>query len=324
MKIELPIDNKCKTLIYGAGNNATILAKYLCLIGADFYAFIISEGKNKTKIKEFDKEVFYLSELGEISGANIMVAVGEQFWEEVKKELSRLIKDNSGLNIQYITYSQIMEMKRLTNPIKPYNFLESAYPGGNLMGCDRGLSLSRYYIGKFLDEECRNFDFVKKTYEVGENKYSKIFFPDAEHKVLNYAEGIDLTIKETLPKEEFDLFICTQVYNFIYDVKKAIEGSFYTLKPGGILIATVAGNISQVSRSDMKNYGDYWRFTYLGIQKLVGEVFGEKKVAVKTFGNAMSTTAYIQGMCYEDIPNPDLLDEVDPEYALVIGIVARK
>ena len=38
----------------------------------------------------------------------------------------------------------------------------------------------------------------------------------------------------------------------------------------------------------------------------------------------MSTTDYLQRKRHEDIPHPELLDELDPEYALVIGIVARK
>ena len=151
-----------------------------------------------------------------------------------------------------------------------------------------------------------------------------MYFSDAKHGVLDFSKGIDLTKKVTLPCECNDVFICTQVFNFIYDIKTAIEGAYYVLKENGILLATVAGNISQVSRSDMNNYGDFWRFTYLGAQRAFSEIFGENNTTVTVFGNAMSTTAYIQGLCVEDLPHPELLDDTDPEYALVIGIKARK
>ena len=159
-------------------------------------------------------------------------------------------------------------------------------------------------------------DLIINTYEVGEDRYCKFYYPEANHLVCDYSKGNDLTDCSTLPDGIIDVFICTQVFNVIYDVKKAIKGAYHTLKSGGIMFATVMGNISQVSRSDMRNYGDYWRFTDLSIRMLVEEVFGKGNVTVTAFGNAMATTAYIQGMCVEDLPYPELLDDIDNEFAL--------
>ena len=135
---------------------------------------------------------------------------------------------------------------------------------------------------------------------------------------------MDLTKPESLPKAAYDLFICTQVFNFIYDVKAAIRGAFYLLKENGTLLATVAGNISPVSRSDMENYGHFWGFTYLAIQQLTSEVFGEENVRVIPFGNSMAATAFVQGVAVEDLQDWSLLDNTDSDYAICIGVVATK
>lgn len=84
------------------------------------------------------------------------------------------------------------------------------------------------------------------------------------------------------------------------------------------------GCIGQVSRPDRKLWGDYWRFTDLGIGKLVKEVFGDEQVQVYPYGNAFAATAFVQGLSVEDLPNITLLDSVESEYAINIGIVAHK
>ena len=101
-----------------------------------------------------------------------------------------------------------------------------------------------------------------------------------------------------------------------------IHGCYNLLVNCGTMQATVAGNISQVSMYDMNRWGDYWRFTYLSIDMLVREIFGDD-VKVFPYGNSMAATAFIQGLCVEDV-DTNLLDVCDPEYAIVIGIVAKK
>jgi len=132
-----------------------------------------------------------------------------------------------------------------------------------------------------------------------------------------------LTKPETLPKERIDCFICTQTLNFIFDVPKAIEGSYKVLKQGGVLLCTVSG-ISQISRYDMDRWGDYWRFTDLSIRKLMESVFGEGHVEIVTFGNALAATAFLQGLAVDDLPDTFLLDKKDQDYQITIGIKATK
>lgn len=314
------------TYIYGAGKFARICSKFFDMNGVAFQGFIVSDGEQISDNKLNEKQVMHLQDLKNIRNASIIVSVSEQYWKEIDIEINgHIIRNNCLYKVRYLTDSEITEMRRLTEPVIPEDFFKKATPLGELMGYDRGSSIGRYYIKKYLDEMISEPESYKgNIYEVGESRYSQMFFPNANHFVLDYSKGDDLTKLDTLPEGTMDYFICTQVFNFIYDIKSAIYGGYHVLKEGGTLIATVAGNISQVSRSDMKNYGDFWRFTYLSIERLFGEVFGSENISVKTFGNAMSTTAYIQGMCYEDISHPELLDINDPEYALVIGVTARK
>ncbi|SKB95186.1 hypothetical protein SAMN06296386_11047 [Lachnospiraceae bacterium] len=88
-------------------------------------------------------------------------------------------------------------------------------------------------------------------------------------------------------------------------------------------MATVAGNISQVSWADMNDYGDYWRFTDLAIKKLMHEWFGEQ-VEVECFGNVALATAFIQGLAVEDLPDKSILRVQDSTYSICIGIKAVK
>ncbi len=202
-------------------------------------------------------------------------------------------------------------------------------PVSSLLGCDRGTPIDRYYVDKFLNSRA---DLIRgRTLEIADSCYSRRFGGSRVDKfeVLHATPGNkhativgDLTDPATLPENAVDCFICTQTFNFIFDVQKAIAGAHHILKPGGVLLATVAG-ISQISRYDMDRWGDYWRFTTASIQKLFEPVF-KGGVTIETFGNVLSATAFLQGITVEDLPDRTLLDQNDPDYQLLITIVARK
>lgn len=201
-------------------------------------------------------------------------------------------------------------------------------PASALFGLDRGTPIDRYYIEKFLADKS---DLIQgRVLEIAESLYSKRFGGDSVesfeilHATSQSREATivgDLTDITTLPESSIDCFICTQTFNFIFDVQKAVQGACYLLKPGGVLLATVAG-ISQISRHDMNLWGDYWRFTTASIGKLFEPHFAE--VEVKTFGNVLAATAFLQGIVVEDLPEPSLLNDVDDDYQLIIAVVARK
>lgn len=223
-------------------------------------------------------------------------------------------------------------LKELINTIiKPkvkFNDLKKIKPISEVFGFDRGTPIDRYYIDEFLDN---NKNYIQnKVLEISESTYSQKYGgPNIKCEVLHYDNSNpnatiigDLTQKKTLPENCIDCFICTQTFNFIYDVRGAINGAHHLLKENGVLLLTVAG-LSQISRYDMDRWGDYWRFTNKSIQKLMEEA-GFKTIEVTTYGNVIAAIALLQGVAVEDLPKPHLLNQHDENYQVIIGVVAIK
>lgn len=217
--------------------------------------------------------------------------------------------------------------RKLFTPNKSY--LACNKPISNKFGCDRGTPIDRYYIEKFL---VTNKVHIKDTVlEISDNYYCKKFGNGVvKYEVLHATSGNnkatiigDLTNPESLPENMINCFVCTQTFNFIYDVKRAIEGSYRVLDNNGVLLATVAG-ISQISRYDMERWGDYWRFTDKSIKLMFEEVFGVGNVEITIFGNVLAGVTFLQGIAVEELPKPELLEELDSDYQLIIGIKAIK
>lgn len=217
--------------------------------------------------------------------------------------------------------------KRQRNPA-PWFDWERIRPVSSQFGMDRGTAIDRYYIEGFLQN---NRHHIKgRTLEVASDEYSRRYGSGAvDHFEVLHRDSQspkativgDLTEYRALPPNHVDCFICTQTFNVIFDVKEAIVGSHHILKPDGVLLATVAG-LCQISRYDMDRWGDYWRFTTASVQKLFEPIFEE--VEIKSYGNVLAATALLQGIAVEELPARSLLEETDPDYQIVISIVARK
>jgi hypothetical protein len=206
--------------------------------------------------------------------------------------------------------------------------LNSVYPVSTWFGEDRGTPIDRYYIEAFLKN---NSNLIKgDALEIAESKYithfgSNITSVNVLHPIAGTPGATligDLTKFDTLPSEKFDSFICTQTFNFIYNYKDAIQGAHKLLRPGGLMLATVAG-ISQVSRYDMDRWGDYWRFTTLSAKMACEEVFGKGNVEVDFYGNCFAAISLLRGIATEEVNTKDL-DFRDENYPLIITIKARK
>jgi len=208
-----------------------------------------------------------------------------------------------------------------------YN-LRSTEPIARKFGFYRGEPIDRYYINRFL---LKNRRFIQgRILEVANDGYSKKFAINARSIDILHVNSknpkativADLTKGDNLPRDAFDCFICTQTLQFIYNLSAAVQGIYQILGRGGVVLLTVPG-IAQISREDNGRWGDYWRFTEASLLKLFSEVFGKENVHVESYGNVLSSIAFLEGLCVAEL-TPQELDHHDSDYQMLLTVVARK
>jgi len=200
-------------------------------------------------------------------------------------------------------------------------------PVSRNFGFDRGKPLDRWYIERFLKEH--SGDVRGRVLEVAEKTYTTWYGGDdvEASDVLHAAPGNsdatlvgDLTTGEGIPIAAYDCFIATQTLPFIYDVRAAVKGMHDALAPGGVLLASVPG-ISQTSREDARDWGDWWRFTSMGTKRLFGEVFGEENVEVQAHGNVMVAAAFLYGHSADEFEKK-VLETRDDDFDFLMTVRA--
>ncbi len=210
---------------------------------------------------------------------------------------------------------------RRGNPVSFGDQLRSD-PVSRVFGLDRGTPLDRYYIEDFLANYTD--DLRGTVIEIGDNRYTEQLGRSnrlralALHFTGKAGPGViigDLSQPESLPEGIADCIICTQTLNFIFETAAAIDGCAQVLRPGGILLGTVAG-IAQISRYDHERWGDYWRFTPEAISRMLSERFDTK---IRVYGNLLIAKAFLDGLAVEDLPDKSLLDREDPDYPVTVG-----
>ena len=310
-----------KIIIYGAGVYGRRVLESLRRKNVDVSFFVVTHKQNNISYVD-GIPVYSLSDLNidSIIEYNIIVATNELYFDEIKNSIKKNFGDLILNNVLFYKKSDIDRLYRETHPFEIKSFLSSCEPVSRFFGNDRGTPIDRYYIEKFLERESNRLDISGHILEVGDNRYSRLFFSQCENDILDYSKGMDLTKPDTLPKNKYECFICTQVFHQIYDVKRAIEGAYYLLKRNGILLATVCGCVSKLAKND--EYEHFWGFTCASIERLIKSSFGNQ-VEIEPYGNAMAATAFIQGLSVEEIDST-LLENKDEEFVICISIVARK
>jgi SAM-dependent methyltransferase len=191
-------------------------------------------------------------------------------------------------------------------------------------GHGRGKPVDRHYIEDFLARHAA--DIRGRVVEVAESTYTERFGGGrVEHSDILHVDDSnmratlvgDLAEDNDLPADRFDCFICTQTLTYIYDVQRAVETIHRMLKPGGVLLVTVPG-ISQMSPYDRDRWGEYWRFTAQSLGRLLGKPFGSENVAVEAYGNVLASTAFLQGLCVDDLRR-DELEHRDQRYQMLVA-----
>jgi SAM-dependent methyltransferase len=200
-------------------------------------------------------------------------------------------------------------------------------PVSRTFGFERGKPVDRWYIERFLAEH--SADVRGRVLEVAESTYTGWYGGEdvTASDVLYAAEGNpdatvvgDLTTGAGIPEAAYDCFICTQTLQVIYDIRAAVAGTRRLLAPGGVLLATLPG-ISQISREDNRDWGDWWRFTARSAQRLFADVYGKEHVQVRQHGNVHAAAAFLYGLAAEDL-DLSALELTDPDFHLVMTVRA--
>jgi SAM-dependent methyltransferase len=211
------------------------------------------------------------------------------------------------------------------NTVRPRSLLR-AQPVSRTFGLDRGTPVDRFWIEAFLRGES---DRIRgSVLEIGDPGYTRRFGTGvtASHVLHATGESPDATIVGDLatgagvPDAAFDCIVLTQTLPFVFDVAGAVSTCRRALRPGGAVLATLPG-ISQISRYDMDRWGDFWRFTDLSARRLFESEFESGRVSVRTHGCVGSACAFLHGLAAEEL-DPALLDAVDPDYQVLITVVA--
>jgi SAM-dependent methyltransferase len=194
-------------------------------------------------------------------------------------------------------------------------------------GFDRGRPIDRLYIERFIAAHAG--DIRGDVLEVSNNDYT-VRFGGAQvtrSDILHYDDSnpratvvANLAVPNTSLEGRFDCIICTQTLQFIYDFRSAVTQLHRWLKPGGVALVTVPC-ISQISREDMQQTGDYWRFTVAAVRRMFAGEFGDDAIAVDARGNVLAATAFLHGIAAEELDEADLL-EVDPQFQMLTTVRA--
>ena len=311
-----------KIYIYGAGVYGRRVYDALQKMNRTICGFIVSSKNTSTPKTIEGIPVFSLEEFAreKADNAMVLVATNESLHQEIKTAIDDAKLSVPKENIYFLDEAEVCELHRNSNPANLEDVLKKTNPISVEWGYDRGTPIDRYFIEGFLQTESKKYQNAELTFEVGEDIYSKRFFPNAKHEILDFSKGMDLTKDGSIPANRYDMFICTQTFHQIYDVKKAIQGSWDLLKDGGVMLATVCGTVTKQARND--EYKHFWGFTESSITRLMQEVYGNN-VTVTPYGNAMVATAFIQGLAAEEL-DPKLLNVLDDYYTICLSIVAKK
>ena len=186
--------------------------------------------------------------------------------------------------------------------------LHSVKPLSDHWGFDRGLPVDRYYIEGFL--EAHRGDICRRVLEVGDSRYTDRFGSSIERKdildidPLNPRATIvcDLSLADSIPSDQFDCILMVQTLQYIYDVRAAVAEAYRILRPGGVLLATVPA----LQKIDLKYPADYWRFTTASCSRLFCSAFGADEVSIRSYGNVLTSMAFLTGMVSQDLSRREL------------------
>ncbi len=187
-------------------------------------------------------------------------------------------------------------------------------------GYDRGKPIDRYYIEDFL-AGCSS-DIQGRVLEIKEPEYAHSFDANrvTQTDILDIDAAnpkatiiADLNEATPLASNSYDCIIFTQTLQYIYCAENAVRELHRSLKPGGALLMTVPA----IAPSPVEEKR-HWSFTRLSVEGLLAQSFGQQSAEIHTYGNLLIATAFLYGLCAEEMEARELATH-DEEYPLIIA-----
>jgi peptidoglycan/xylan/chitin deacetylase (PgdA/CDA1 family)/glycosyltransferase involved in cell wall biosynthesis len=257
-------------------------------------------------------------------------AIARRLWEsqgrelaERRERLSRELSDVLG------ELNAVRDELRAAGALRSeWSDLRRVTPRSRNWGLERGRPIDRHYIESFLAEHASDvrgsvLEMLDPalTTKYGEGRVERSDVLDIDpgnHRATIIA---DLRVPNRLPADTYDCFILTQTLHLIDDIQAAIAQAHRTLKPGGVLLATLP-TLSMVAEEYGAN-GDHWRVTEAGARRLFEHVFGPGAVHTRARGNVLTATAFLYGLACDELELHEL-EADDPAYPMVITVRAVK
>jgi SAM-dependent methyltransferase len=194
-------------------------------------------------------------------------------------------------------------------------------------GFERGQPIDRYYIERFLADHSP--DIHGDVLEIKDSTYTRLYGADrvASVTVLDIDPSNreatmvgDLTKSDDLPRSTFDCIVLTQTLQLLFDLPSAVTNLFQSLKPGGVLLATVPG-ISRIGSKESDCW--CWFFTANSVRRLFEREFPSESLKVLTCGNVLAAVSFLHGLAVQEL-QPKELDFRDGHFPVLIAIRAEK
>jgi SAM-dependent methyltransferase len=191
---------------------------------------------------------------------------------------------------------------------------------------DRGTPVDRVYLDHFFHTHAGAIR--GRVLEVGDTTFTArhgadvrcVDILDSYPRNRQATVVADLAEPGSLPAATYDCVILAQTLQYVDAMDVALANAWRATRPGGSLLVSVPC----VSRVDPALPGiDRWRVQPAGLQFLLERACPGAPVQVSSFGNLVTSLAFLLGLAAEELTDDELWSS-DRTFPLVAGGVAHR